>query len=129
MFVYRTQACGEYLDVAKTQVKRLQKIVNYEHEQRMKLEEMVEQLAKEQVTLESKAKKSMGHALTKKGTDYHSSVAVLSHLSLSPLSVVIVKFSHFDLLQNHSANYNQTLHKTSLGQGNSICSNEGQHSF
>nr|XP_022340468.1 oxysterol-binding protein 1-like isoform X1 [Crassostrea virginica] len=60
-------ACGEYLDVAKTQVKRLQKIVNYEHEQRMKLEEMVEQLAKEQVTLESKAKKSMGHALTKKG--------------------------------------------------------------
>lgn len=60
-------ACGEYLDVAQTQVKRLQKIVNYEHEQRMKLEEMVEQLAKEQVTLETKAKQSMGHGLAKKG--------------------------------------------------------------
>lgn len=53
--------------MAQTQVKRLQKIVNYEHEQRMKLEEMVEQLAKEQVTLETKAKQSMGHGLAKKG--------------------------------------------------------------
>ncbi|XP_048743920.2 oxysterol-binding protein 1-like isoform X2 [Ostrea edulis] len=59
-------ACGEYLDVAQAQVKRLQKIVNYEHEQRMKLEEMVEQLAKEQVTLETKAKQSMGHVQHKK---------------------------------------------------------------
>ncbi|XP_062568739.1 oxysterol-binding protein 1-like isoform X1 [Saccostrea cucullata] len=60
-------ACGEYLDVAQNQVKRLQKIVNYEHEQRMKLEEMVEHLAKEQVTLEAKAKQSMGQAPIKKG--------------------------------------------------------------
>jgi hypothetical protein len=52
--------------VAQAQVKRLQKIVNYEHEQRMKLEEMVEQLAKEQVTLETKAKQSMGHSQHKK---------------------------------------------------------------
>ena len=34
--------------------------------------------------------------------------------------VVVVNFSHFHLLlQNHWANFNQTWHKTSLGEGNS----------
>lgn len=48
-------------------MKRLQKIVDFEHEQRLKLEEMVEQLAKEQVSLETQAKK---HAASK--TDFKS---------------------------------------------------------
>ncbi|XP_071179545.1 oxysterol-binding protein 1-like isoform X2 [Mytilus edulis] len=52
-------ACTEYLDVAQSQTKRLQKLFDYEHEQRMKLEDMVEQLAKEQVSLEVQAKKSL----------------------------------------------------------------------
>jgi cell division protein FtsB len=38
---------------------RLQKLFDYEHEQRMKLEDMVEQLAKDQVSLESQAKNSL----------------------------------------------------------------------
>ena len=32
---------------------------------------------------------------------------------------VVVNFSHFHLLQNHWANFNQTWHKASLGEGNS----------
>ncbi|XP_060080421.1 oxysterol-binding protein 1-like isoform X2 [Ylistrum balloti] len=52
-------ACSEYLESAQGQVKRLQKIVHFEQEQRMKLEEMVEQLAKDQVSLETQAKRSM----------------------------------------------------------------------
>ena len=53
------QACTEYLEVAQSQTKRLQKLFDYEHEQRMKLEDMVEQLAKDQVSLESQAKNSI----------------------------------------------------------------------
>ena len=52
-------ACTEYLEVAQSQTKRLQKLFDYEHEQRMKLEDMVEQLAKDQVSLESQAKNSL----------------------------------------------------------------------
>ena len=45
-------------------------------------------------------------------SDQNSSVAVVV--------VVVVNFSHFHvLLQNHWANFNQTWHKTSLGEGNS----------
>jgi len=54
-----SQACTEYLEAAQGQVKRLQKIVQFEHEQRVKMEEMVEQLAKDQVSLETQAKRSM----------------------------------------------------------------------
>ncbi|KAK3084224.1 hypothetical protein FSP39_010268 [Pinctada imbricata] len=66
-------ACGEYLDVAKAQVRRLQKIVNYEHEQRVRLEDMVEQLAKEQVTLETQARRSIHHGATIKDKNRNGS--------------------------------------------------------
>ncbi|XP_021344326.1 oxysterol-binding protein 1-like, partial [Mizuhopecten yessoensis] len=68
-------ACSEYLESAQGQVKRLQKIVHFEQEQRMKLEEMVEQLAKDQVSLETQAKRSM-HANASdnkdKGEDFNT---------------------------------------------------------
>ena len=43
--------------------------------------------------------------------------------------VIFVNFSHFPLLQNHWANFNQTWHKASLDEGVQICSNEGPCSF
>ena len=44
--------------------------------------------------------------------------------------VVVVNFSYFHLLlQNHWANFNQTWHKASLGEGNSSFSNEGPCPF
>ncbi|KAK3599071.1 hypothetical protein CHS0354_024397 [Potamilus streckersoni] len=52
-------ACSEYLDLAQTQGRRWQKMLQHEHEQRLKLEEMLEQLAKDQVSLEIKARKSL----------------------------------------------------------------------
>ena len=56
-------------------------------------------------------------------------------IKICPLSVavvvvvgVVVNFSHFHLLlQNHWANFNQTWHKASSGEGD--CSNEGPRPF
>ncbi|XP_014670942.1 PREDICTED: oxysterol-binding protein 1-like [Priapulus caudatus] len=50
-------ACSEYLDLASSQGKRWQRALQYEHEQRMRLEEMVEQLAKQHSHLEAFARK------------------------------------------------------------------------
>ena len=61
-------------------------------------------------------------------------------IKICPLSVVVVvvvvlvgvvvNFSHFNLLlQNHWANFKQTWHKASLGEGDSVCSNEGSAFF
>ncbi|KAL5016149.1 hypothetical protein ScPMuIL_005738 [Solemya velum] len=52
-------ACAEFMELAQTQGKRWQKLLQYEHEQRMKLEEMVEQLAKDQIHLETQARRSI----------------------------------------------------------------------
>ena len=49
------------------------------------------------------------------------------NLSVAPLSVVfgvggvvvVVNFSHFNLLQNHCTDFNQTWHKASLDEGDS----------
>jgi hypothetical protein len=49
-------------------------------------------------------------------------------LSVVRLSVrlSVCKLLHFRLLlQNHWANFNQTWHKSSLGEGFQVCSNEG----
>ncbi|XP_059142601.1 oxysterol-binding protein 1-like isoform X2 [Physella acuta] len=52
-------ACNEFSLLAQTQGKRWQRMIQHEHEQRMKLEEMVEQLAKNVVSLEKKARMSV----------------------------------------------------------------------
>ena len=44
--------------------------------------------------------------------------------------VVVVNCSHFHLLlQNHLANFNQTWHKTCIGEGDSSLFNEGPRPF
>lgn len=53
------QACADYLDLAQTQGRRWQKMLQYEHEQRLRLEEMVEQLAKQHSSFEKLARKSL----------------------------------------------------------------------
>ncbi len=59
VYVCLFQACADYLDLAQSQGKRWQKMLQYEHEQRLRLEEMVEQLAKQHSTLEKQARKSL----------------------------------------------------------------------
>ena len=55
------QACRDYVDLAQSQGKRWQKLLQYEHEQRLRLEEMVEQLAKQHSALENRARRSMAN--------------------------------------------------------------------
>lgn len=57
------QACHDYLDLATSQGKRWQKMLQYEHEQRLRLEEMVEQLAKQHSNFEKQARKTLAHAV------------------------------------------------------------------
>ena len=42
-----------------------------------------------------------------------------SDQNLSVVVVVVVNFSHFHLLENHWAYFNQTWHKASIGEGDS----------
>lgn len=55
------KACRDYVDLAQSQGKRWQKLLQYEHEQRLRLEEMVEQLAKQHSALENRARRSMAN--------------------------------------------------------------------
>lgn len=57
--MFHFQACSEYYEFAQVHGKRWQRVLQFEHDQRLKLEEMVEQLAKDQVSLENKARKSL----------------------------------------------------------------------
>ncbi|KAL8615762.1 hypothetical protein ACOMHN_040257 [Nucella lapillus] len=54
-------ACSEFHEIAAVQGKRWQKLLTHEHEQRLKLEDMVEQLAKDQISLEKKARMTVKH--------------------------------------------------------------------
>ena len=51
------QACSEFLDLAQNDGKRWHKMLQHEYEQKLKLQEALEQLAKDQNTLERQAKK------------------------------------------------------------------------
>ncbi|XP_023930845.1 oxysterol-binding protein 1 isoform X2 [Lingula anatina] len=55
-------ACSDFLDLAQTQGKRWQRLLQHEHEQRVRLEDMVEQIAKQQQNLEKQARKSLAAA-------------------------------------------------------------------
>lgn len=55
-------ACGEFLTLASTQGMRWQKLLQYEHEQRLYLEDMVEQLGKQHSNLEKQIRKSLNPA-------------------------------------------------------------------
>ena len=49
------QACGEYAQLAQTQGRKWQRMLAHEHEQRRRLEDMVEQLARQHSHLEQAA--------------------------------------------------------------------------
>lgn len=49
------QACGEYATLAQTQGRKWQRMLSHEHEQRRRLEDMVEQLARQHSHLEQAA--------------------------------------------------------------------------
>lgn len=65
-------ACNEFHELAAVKGKRWQRLLQHEHEQRLKLEDMVEQLAKDQISLEKKAR------LTVKGGDASMLESLLS---------------------------------------------------
>ena len=50
-----SQACGEYALLAQTQGRKWQRMLSHEHEQRRRLEDMVEQLARQHSHLEQAA--------------------------------------------------------------------------
>lgn len=52
-------ACSEFLTLANTQGTRWQKLLQYEHEQRLYLEDMVEQLGKQHSNLEKQIRKQL----------------------------------------------------------------------
>lgn len=56
------QTCSEYQNLAQAQARKWQKILQHERSQKLRLEEMVEQLARQHSLLEQAAK---GHRLTK----------------------------------------------------------------
>ena len=60
------------MQLAQSQGKRWQKMLQHEHEQRLRLEEMVEQLAKQHSNLEKQARKSLAHG-SKADAALHSS--------------------------------------------------------
>ncbi|XP_055945892.1 oxysterol-binding protein 1-like [Argiope bruennichi] len=55
-------ACQDYLQLAQTQGRKWMKMVQHEHEQRLRLEEMVEQLAKQHSHLERAAKEASANS-------------------------------------------------------------------
>lgn len=58
-------ACSEYLTLAQTHGKKWQKLLQHEHDTRLRLEEMVEQLAKQHSHLEQRAIQEAGFTSTK----------------------------------------------------------------
>jgi len=51
-------ACSQYLELTQTQGRKWQRILSHEREQRLRLEEMVEQLARQHSQLENQCKKT-----------------------------------------------------------------------
>lgn len=56
-------ACSEYLELTQSQGKKWQRLLNHEREQRLRLEEMVEQLARQHSHLENQCKKTNMNSL------------------------------------------------------------------
>ena len=65
-------ACGEYCNMAQTHGRKWQKLLQHEHDTRLRLEEMVEQLAKQHSTLEARAIKQCNSINSPKSTSPNS---------------------------------------------------------
>ena len=62
-YLFHLKACAEFLELAQTQEKRWQKVLQYERQRRVTLEETVEALAKQHNTLERACRKNTGASL------------------------------------------------------------------
>jgi hypothetical protein len=56
VLVHSKQTCSDYLDLAQTHGRKWQRMLQHERDQRLRLEEMVEQLARQLGGLEQAAK-------------------------------------------------------------------------
>lgn len=57
------QACNDYVDVSGTAGRKWQRLLQHERDQRLRLEDMVEQLARQHSHLEQEAKEQMNQAM------------------------------------------------------------------
>ncbi|KAG7157776.1 Oxysterol-binding protein 1-like, partial [Homarus americanus] len=57
------QACNDYVEVSSTAGRKWQRLLQHERDQRVRLEDMVEQLARQHSHLEQEAKEQMNQAM------------------------------------------------------------------
>ena len=83
------------MDLAQTQGKRWQRMLQYEHEQRLRLEEMVEQLAKQHSLFEKQARRKLASSQGKADGTSGSNLQGIHwiKLLLFPISQVWATFS------------------------------------
>lgn len=62
LFFY-LQACNDYVEVSSTAGRKWQRLLQHERDQRVRLEDMVEQLARQHSHLEQEAKEQMSQAM------------------------------------------------------------------
>ena len=79
------QACADYLELAQTQGRKWQKSLQYERDQRLRLEETIETLAKQHNTLEQACREVKGKSTKGRSLSHTYSTQppkILSHTHL-----------------------------------------------
>jgi uncharacterized NAD(P)/FAD-binding protein YdhS len=79
------QACSDYLQTAQTQGHKWSKMLQHERDQKLHLEEMVEQLARQHSHLEQAAHRHRPSKLIK-NKDNHKMILILSDQKISLLA-------------------------------------------
>jgi len=74
-------ACTEYLELTQTQGKKWQRLLSHEREQRLRLEEMVEQLARQHSQLEHQCKKTNFSSMERNSSTHRRTNSNVSHAS------------------------------------------------
>jgi len=74
-------ACTEYLELTQTQGKKWQRLLSHEREQRLRLEEMVEQLARQHSQLEHQCKKTNFNSMERNSSTHRRTNSNVSHAS------------------------------------------------
>jgi len=77
-------ACTEYLELTQTQGKKWQRLLSHEREQRLRLEEMVEQLARQHSQLEHQCKKTNFSSMERSTSNHRRTNSNVSHASTAP---------------------------------------------
>merc|ERR1719369_142023 len=84
-------ACTEYLELTQTQGKKWQRLLSHEREQRLRLEEMVEQLARQHSQLEHQCKKTNFSTMERtSATNHRRTNSNVSHASTVPDSNSVI---------------------------------------